>query len=296
MNTKLDNNYRIFQSLGLWPRMEDLNTQGWLSNFDNEEDRELARHILNHFIHVPDTMLGQLLITVVGRCGYYLKKINPQWNMSSFDTEVWYSFVEGETPSPTDSGRTYLIKVRDKLHIQENRLLELSTLVSKLNKEKNLIVILVDDFVGTGNQCISTWVSNKLEDVVKRNNHMVFYAPIVVNREGQNRIKNTCPSLHLVPAFVLGPEYNLFEKNSIFWDGDNDLYEKGISLIEYYSNKVGIPTKSAFEDCYWQGLGAQGLFVQIGSNLPDACPPIFYWDLNGWVPLIHKTYKRSEHE
>ena len=63
-------------------------------------------------------------------------------------------------------------------------------------------------------------------------------------------------------------------------------------MILRKSREVGIPEDSLRNPLYLKGLQAQGLAIAFGHGIPDACPPFFYWDQNGWTPLIIKQYPR----
>ena len=127
---------KFYQNVGLWPRTSKLNYKGWLSNFDNDNDLELAKMILNFFVFYSDDLVDQLIIAAVGKCGYKLQELNGSWNYDDFKNNCWYGFVPGEHPHDSDSGHIFIRKVRDVLRINEDRELKFQEIV-KFFGQKN---------------------------------------------------------------------------------------------------------------------------------------------------------------
>lgn len=292
---------KYYQNVSLWPRSEKLNYRGWLSNFKDHNDLELAKLILDFFVYYPDDLVDQLIISAVGKCGHKLREFNGSWAYDDFKKKCWYSYIPGEHPHNADSGHLFIRKVRDILRIDEQRQLDFRDLLLMLNSEYNpQNVILVDDFVGSGSQCINAWYNlpivsggPNLATIFSRTPHRIFYAPLVMNIEGYNRIKNLCKTgINLETVHILGEEYNLFSPKCLCWDNDTDLYARGTEMILRTSRSVGIPEDDIRNPLYIRGLQQQGLAIAFGHGIPDACPPFFYWDQNGWTPLIIKQYPR----
>lgn len=299
MSDDINTKAKFYQNVGLWPRTSKLNYKGWLSNFDNSNDLELAKMILNFFIYYSDDLVDQLIIAAVGKCGYKLQELNGSWNYEDFKNNCWYGFVPGEHPHDSDSGHIFIRKVRDVLRIDEKRELKFQEILQKLETATTpQNVILVDDFVGSGSQCCNAWnrftlpggaplaVLNKIIP------HRIFYAPLVMNEQGYRQIRTHCSGLNLETIHVLGEEYNLFSPKCLCWNDNPDLCTRGAEMILRKSRSVGIPEDSLCNPLYLKGLQAQGLAIAFGHGIPDACPPFFYWDQNGWTPLIIKQYPR----
>lgn len=68
--------FQFFQDIHLWPTGTDFDYEGWLGNFSGDEELELAHRILDFFVFFPDSIINQLFRTVVGRAGYYFKKLD----------------------------------------------------------------------------------------------------------------------------------------------------------------------------------------------------------------------------
>lgn len=295
------NKYKFYQDMGLWPRNVKLNYGRWLDNFTDEEDRKIASQILDFFVYYSDDLVNQLLIAVIGKCGYKLKAKYPAWTHDMFKTDVYYSFVPGEKPHPTDSGNLFARKLRDELHIPERHIKDFKELSDLMRTRRNLKIVLVDDFVGSGMQCHTAWTNPARNepgypafcDIVKSKSHDVYYAPLIINHEGYRTITKTCDGLQLVTMHILGEEYSLGSPKCFCWKGDPNAFLKGIEMIERISKKLGIPMTDDRDPRYWMGLKGQGLALAFEHGMPDACPSFFYWHIQGvWNPLIEKEYDR----
>lgn len=301
MENQLIEKAKFYQEMGLWPRTVKLNYYRWLENFTDEKDREIAKQILDYFVYYSSDLVDQLLIAVIGKCGYLIKDKNPSWTHHMFKTHVCYSFVPGEHPHPTDSGNLFTRKLRDVLHIPEGNIKDFKELSDLMRKVDNMIVILVDDFVGSGLQCSTAWNKPARNDVgypafcdiVKAGRHEVYYAPLITNHVGYKEITDKCNGLQLVTMHILGEEYSLGSPKCLCWKGDNHAFLKGIELIERKSKELGIPTTDEYDPRHWMGLRNQGLALAFEHGMPDACPSFFYWHIEGkWNPLIEKEYDR----
>ena len=70
------------------------------------------------------------------------------------------------------------------------------------------------------------------------------------------------------------------------------LYRKAKNLIERKSIELKIPFTGGADVIDVQGYHKQGLALGFAHGMPDACPPIFYWETKEWKPLMNKVYAR----
>ena len=292
----------FYRKMQLWPIANELDFENWLDNFQSDRDKEIATQILDKFIYIPDTLVNQMLQTVIGHCGYFFSSVYPTWTYDSFKSNCWYSFVQGEGEDDvTDSGYIFTRKLRDEAGIPAERILSFEKLIQKLeeNESKPQNVILVDDFVGTGAQTDYTWNTVKygkkqmtLGEHCQAHHHHIVYAPLVVNVKGLDRIKHKCIGLHLEYVHLLTPEYSLLNKDSVFWKGDDKKFKDFMILLDKIADKEGIPQEWGGNQNDKWGFGAQGLALAFSHGIPDACPAFFYWDTVTWKPLKKRYYHR----
>ena len=288
---------KTFREMLLLPKPKDLDFENWLDNFQEQDEKELAARILNHFIYFSDDLIDQMLRTAVGRCGYYFMQNVPGWNHNSFKSECWYSFIQGENPEDaTDSGYIFTRKLREVLNIPDKRIIKFDALFKKLEENTSTPqnVILVDDFVGS-----EAWNKHKLglkdmtlSELQSRFNHRIIYAPLVVNDMGLSTIKDYCSNLHLEYIYHLGPESNLFNINGIFWAGNRGSYAKFLNMMYRIAKEQNIPVTEGDSVNDMKGFGKQGLALAFHHGIPDACPAFFYWNTENWKPLKNRPYHR----
>lgn len=291
---------RYFQTVHAWPLDDQLNYEGWLSNFHSNEELRIACSIIDFFLYYPDYMINQMLKTTIGYAGHYLSKKYPDWTHNDFISRCYFSFIPGESQNPTDSGRLFLRKIRDEVGIPEDRLIEYNDIPLTLEGEhRSCPVILIDDFVGSGDQCIRAWNSNRfdhggktLREISTADDHIFIYSPLIVNHIGYNKIISFCRNLIIEPAHILGPEYNLFRKECFCWKGDEETFNNGVDLILKKSSELGIPFSNGRSTQDVRGYKEQGLAIAFEHGAPDAIPAFFYWCHEDWIPLIRKTYER----
>jgi len=239
---------KFFQTVQTWPLSDELNYDGWLSNFKIGQERDIACGILDFFTHYSAKMVNQMLKTSVSNSGFVFLKHFSDWKHSDFKTRCIYSFVPGETLNPTDSGFIFTRILRDQMGVPESRIVNyiyLPQILEKINQPTP--IVFVDDFVGSGAQVKKAWLDNKfsyngktLSQMCKEGNHCVVYAPLIVNYQGYQVISNHCIDLHLSATHILGPEYNLFNKECICWKNDDALFRHGTELILKKSRSLGI--------------------------------------------------------
>lgn len=292
--------YNYFRDVQACPLPEKFNNKGWLNNFTDKYERELASLLLDFFNYYPENMVNQMLRTSVGRAGYELSNYFPDWKHEDFKTRCYYSFIPGEDPNTSDSGYLFTRKLKNALNIPEERFIDYRDLHPLLETAKvPLPIIFVDDFVGSGSQCDKAWRINKggsynftLEEISLRFNHKFIYAPLILNYKGYNRLNSHCKGLFLSPAHIINEEYNLFNPDCICWKGDSNYFNDGVSLILKKSNELGIPSTNGRNVNDEKGFGKQGLAIAFEHGAPDAIPAIFYWETENWTPLINKVYAR----
>lgn len=292
--------YNFFREVQVCPLSDKFNYKGWLNNFTDKYEKELASLMVDFFNYYSDEMVNQMLRTSVGKAGYELSQYFSDWEHDNFKNRCYYTFIPGENPNPSDSGNLFIRKLRDELNIPENRLFDYRDIYNLIDTLKGSTpIVFVDDFVGSGAQCCTAWLSNRggkfnlnLMELSKHYNHKFIYAPLIINSKGYNLIRTYCDGLILSPSHIIYEEYNLFNENCICWRNNKQFYEDGVALILNKSRQLGIPSTDGKNVNDEKGFQKQGLAIAFGHGAPDAIPAIFYWETDDWTPLIKKNYSR----
>jgi hypothetical protein len=284
----------FFVDTQLWPLKHVLNPEGWMSNF-NDDERPYAAMLLNSFIYLSESLVNQIYIATISDLAgtSNLDVATDHWKI--YRENVLVTFITGETPNLTDSGRIFARKARQLLGIPQENIVD-PQVALELHISNDRPVLFVDDFVGTGLQCVETWKREiptgryegaSFDKVQKHGNPAAcHYTPLVCTQIGKETIRAHCPELNLRPGHLLGSHYSALTRDSIVWP--EDLFDTAVNVLRSMSLRAGIPEDLNVRND-WRGLFEQGLCLAFYHSVPDATLPIFFWEENGWIPLIRKN-------
>jgi hypothetical protein len=282
-----------FVEVQLWPRTVHIDPARWLANF-NSAERDHAVHLLNAFLYFSNDLVKELLraafqslsADVVPFGGPFVQA-DATWQ--AFRRSVLVTHVTGETPSDTDSGYLFKRLARQELGIPEANILPPDRALSLLLARGPRPLLFVDDFVGSGDQFVTSW----RRELVLPNGRTLsfdgysqlcrtqfFYCPLICTTRGHDTIAATCPAVSLRPAHVLPAQYNVLDQDSLIWP--DHLRPDAARFITMASARAGIPGPVTF------GYKNLGLCLAFEHCVPDATLPLFYHDLNGWNPLVRR--------
>jgi hypothetical protein len=286
-----------FTDVALWPLRSELNPPLWLANFRDDE-KEHAVHLLNAFVYFSSALIDQMFrsafqalsSTLYSATDSFLS-FQAKWRL--FVESVIVTYVTGETPNPTDSGLTFARKARQVLGIQQGRIMDPSGTVRRLMTKPGP-VLFVDDFVGSGSQFLSTWKRQievspgtevSFERLATLRNTEFYYCPLICTQYGHGNLERLCPEVHVNPAHLLSERYSALAPDSFIWP--SHLRSTAVDFLGRASRRAGIPDSDGNVND-WRGFHKLGLALALGDSVPDATLPIFYWEENGWKPLIRR--------
>ena len=284
-----------FVDIQLWPIRSDLDIESWLNNFTDTE-AEFATHLLNAFMYFSRPVVDQMFVHAIHDLSrlFYVRgepvaRTRARWR--GFLDNVILTRVTGEVPSDADSGFIFARMARQLVGIPEERILGPAETLQRLITHGPAPVIFVDDFVGSGNQFIETWerdeeiagvgsmsfaiLSATLRDAT------FYYCPVIATEKGMHQIKLRCPDVQTNPAHTLSSRYNAFAPDSIIWP--EALLPSADAFLQQASKRAGIPPEDM------RGFHDLGLTIAFAHGVPDATLPLFYWENNGWKPLVKRT-------
>ncbi|SDQ29846.1 hypothetical protein SAMN05428982_0522 [Pseudoxanthomonas sp. CF385] len=283
----------FFASIGLWPATSTFDPRGWLKNFRAEEERH-ALCCLNAFIFVSAEITDALLVSAFHNLSAHKQLIErhgsqhrDQWR--AFRDKLVATYVEARNPNASESGPHFARLARHKLDLPQSQIFTPEAALRVMAVEPDRPVLLLDDFIGSGDQVTSAWTHHRdvwpgetstYRDVVAQHNSTIVYCPLVSTFEGSEVVRRECPSLLLMPAHELDARENFVHEDSLFWPPG--MRDSGIEFIRAASARAGIPDSECF------GYKGQALALAFEHGVPDATLPIFWHESENWQPLIRR--------
>jgi hypothetical protein len=288
-----------FVDVQVWPRATAVSPLPWLANF-TEAELPYAIHLLDAFLFFSDELTDALLRGAfddlsrrVTDLDASLARSEAQWD--DFLSSVLITFPTGEHPNVTDSGLAFARKARQVLEIPEARIMSPEEVLGFVDRVGPRPVVFLDDFLGTGNQFMATWRRTyatsptfaSFADAAAGGSVTVYYTPILASQMGVETIRLNAPRACVAPAHILPLEYSALHDESLLWPpAERDAAR---AAIRSASARAGIPDTNGYSPHDWQGFGRLGLAVAFEHGVPDASLPLFYWNQNGWHPLVRRT-------
>jgi hypothetical protein len=287
----------FFTDVRLWPLSAQLDPRQWLTNFGAAE-QPYALRLLDGFLFFSKELVDAMFVagfqavsTFVSRPGSMPLAVQSAW--VQFCSDVVITYVEGEVPNVTDSGYVFARRARQLLGIPETQIVSPDEALSIVTQSPHFPVVFLDDFVGSGHQFVTTWTrtrqsrggaTSSFELAARNPLGKFFYCPLLCTSKGATHIRDNCARLGLLPVHLLGPRDSVLGSESWFWppSEQRDAY----NAISNMSSRAGIPRSGKDR---WDGYEGLGLAVAFEHSVPDATLPIFYWEQNGWKPLIRRS-------
>jgi hypothetical protein len=289
---------RYFVDSQVWPK-QTLFPEKWLVNFTDQE-RPYAVHLLNQFLFFCDDLVDALLLGGLVELSRLVTDPT-QGNVQA--TARWEDFLQsaiitfptGEEPRPTDSGHTFARKARQVLGFSDLRILTPADTIKYLMDRGPRPVLFLDDFLGTGQQFITTWardlqvngVITSFRSFRRQLTFDSYYLPLIATSKGVETVAESCVGVSLAPTHTIPPQYSALVEDSLLWPPDHQ--ERGREVVEISSKRAGIPETDGESPSDWQGYRRLGLCLGFEHGVPDATIPLFYWDRNNWHPLLRRA-------
>jgi hypothetical protein len=282
----------VLKRAGIWLPEPHIRPRAWLANFD-ESDLFVAATLLDRFTFYNNRLTDRLLIASYESIsdGMYKGPQAPSRNdlVSSLSSSV-FTPVEGERPNPTDSGNLLCRKARQILNVSQREIV--STKEALSHAKNGGTVIFIDDFVGSGDQFLTTWkspIGNESFEAVQRLSQFVaIYITLVTTDVGFDRINAEAPAVALCATHVLEKKSTVHS----YVTANPGLASQIDVFLRKYSQRLQ-PAEGyiASSDDYRRlGYKMHGLMFGFEHSVPDATLPIF-WSKgdSSWEPLIERN-------
>lgn len=281
---------------GAWEQTK-IDPEGWLTNFSASE-RPFALVLLSRFTFLADHLVDQLFRSAFQNLSNMLLE---NWLAFSDACDRWRDFcnqalitiVQGEDPNPSDSGWLFARKARQAIGIDQRQLFEPREVIAKLAGGFSGPVVFVDDFVGSGEQFLSTWKrrylhaggSASFETLSTTSSATFYYCNAMTTEYGLKRISRHVPKIRISAGNVIPERYSLADPDSLLWP--KSIRKEGIALVEAVGRRLGYDANDGGEGD-WRGFHKLGLALAFQHSVPDANLPLFFTEKNGWKPLVRR--------
>ncbi|MNL20153.1 hypothetical protein D3C87_1413880 [compost metagenome] len=210
--------------------------------------------------------------------------------ISSLNSAI-FTPVKGERPNPTDSGYFLCRKARQLLKVDDKYIFDTAEALEHAYQGKT--VIFIDDFVGSGDQFITTWNlkdgnGRSFSSAYAATNFIAIYITLVTTDFGISYINKNAPNVAVCATHILD------HKSTIqgLLNEHPAMQQPVISFLLKYSKRL-TPTEQyiasvpSYRVC---GYKNRGLMFGFEHSIPDATLPIFWSPGTGnWEPLIERS-------
>ncbi|MDP2419487.1 MAG: hypothetical protein U1D25_02935 [Hydrogenophaga sp.] len=275
----------------MWLPEPTIRPRAWIENFENG-DKILAAQLLERFVFYNQRLTDSLLITSFYSIADGLEKgpaAPGRLNLLQALSNAVFTPVSGEEPNPTDSGYFLCRRTRQILNVDETQI--------KVSREaleaaaNGCPVIFVDDFIGSGDQFLTTWqdktTGTSFEEIHRKVGFTAIYVSLVGTVSGITNIGNKAPSVAVCVTHRIDSRGTLWGLQS----SNPQLYSQIDSFLSKYTPRL-TPHNSYMYQCQYltYGYKHRGLFFAFEHSVPDATLPIFWCrGTNNWEPLIERT-------
>jgi hypothetical protein len=159
-------------------------------------------------------------------------------------------------------------------------------------------VVFLDDFVGSGDQFLSTWTRQLLPtsprsfaEAVALGTAKASYLTLVATGDGIDRIRQAVPAVRLVTSHCLRTESSVRRLPRYCLQPDiPDLPTRIEELLEKYAARLILPLYMTNGGRRKYGYAELGLSLAFDHSTPDASLPILWADGgSGWTPLVRRS-------
>ncbi|MEN6554241.1 MAG: hypothetical protein ABFC34_15285 [Methanobacterium sp.] len=234
--------------------------EAWLSNFDNNKDRIIALNLLDKLKYITNQNLKPFIRSSYNLLLSFLNADDlANCNISS---------IGGLT-----SGSTHLAKLFEEENRIEKKHFRSFESLKSLTKEngKKDTLILIDDFIGSGNYYVKWYDDN--HDLLDSFLQVIYMSLIglkkgIINIEQRNKTK-------VLVADILDADQQVIDGTLFDPKEKQEIRE----LLEKYSLRISSEYIYGYDNCQ--------LLLAFEDNIPNNTLGIF-WKSKKWIPLIER--------
>ena len=288
-----------YSNIGLWPMQpRDINPEGWLSNFTDENDLEIAAALLDSFIYFNEVQTKKLFESAFHAISSEIEmsrksesEIGSAWR--EFKSSVIITYPSGFDADVAASGRKFIREARQTLKIDESRLFDPGDVAREVLHQQGVTdLVFVDDISITGHQFLNCCFRNvevdgmmtSLEELIREEVlREVYYLPTVCTAMAKRNISHELPNVRVRPAHLLVDRYFAnppYENTALVPD---ELVAGLDEFLRKYAKRAGYDESKPY------GFGNLGLALGFEHSVPDNTLPIFWSENDRWIPLRRRS-------
>lgn len=281
----------VLKRARMWPGEPRMRPRLWLRNFD-DKDQGTAAALLDRFTFYNAALTDALLVASFNALGDGRQKSPfPRLRedlIAALDSAV-FTPVLGENPDPTDSGN-FLCRRTRQLIFPTAETVAFDRALDHAYQGKP--VVFIDDFVGSGDQFLSTWErvrNGRSFALAERASKFVpIYVALMSTKFGLGEIEKRAPMVAVSVTHILE------ERSTLAGVGAANV-TLGVAiealLAKYVPRLRPRETYIANNGLYRKyGYKQRKLLLAFDHSVPDATLPIFWSSGEStWEPLIERT-------
>lgn len=244
--------------------VDDYKIREWIGQFSHQ-DEAIAEKVLNHIDFYTSDRISASFRNALGSL--------EGWDIDAAKRKGKWRFVP-YSASAGESGDTMLHKFRHANNLSNRRYNELFISRSDLLREglgPEDSVVLVDDFIGSGEQASTSWkeIFGELLGEVGR----VYLLVVCAYSAGIEKVREET-DLDVVCGFIIGKSANVFSGSGQRWS----TIEKD-ALLKYCKKASKAKPK---------GHGECGLLVVFSHGCPNNSIAVLHSKSENWEPLFRR--------
>jgi hypothetical protein len=283
---------RYLSHIGVWPGPRQLDVEGWLDNFDTDEDRGIALALIESYVHINEEQIGYAVCSTIRSISTqpeFGEAENRQAKWREFTAKVIISFPLGEAGDSTASGYIFA-RIASRLGFPAARISDSEHLVGRLAaSDTSHPVIFLDDLAASGTQFTRNWTRKYPTDhgpLTLYEQHTgstlstVYYLPVVSTTTAKNKIEAEC-NVTVLPTYLLDDDYGALA------DETRLVGTSMRAALPRFLEKYGARTGNA--QFGTAGFGGLGLALSFHHGSPNNTLPVLQWGRAqpDWNPLVN---------
>lgn len=304
-NRELLSKIKTLRAVAWEGHADDHAVKAWLDNFDNDDEKLHALHLLSRFVYFSSVQVRQLLKSLY-RDKFKIAIVNEIRKSLGDSTDLdqiqgIYNQKLNRTRfmgvgNPAESGCHLLYYFRQENNLSKQHFLNTHEIFSRDQSAGTQVLkvpeieryVFVDDFCGSGQQGVS-YSKDLVEDIRSQNpDAEVYYLVLLGQVEGLNHIRSEANFTKVEAVYELDPSFKCFNDDSRhFRNCPSDITSTESKRIAHdYGLKI----------CPHHPLGYEGSELLLGfhHNTPDNTLPMIWStgnDVYPWSPIFKRYPK-----